>query len=106
MLFCDLSDAMRGVLEGFVNAAKMMSEQRIWTQTAAWTMVPISVATTETVFVERVNARSETTQRSGMKESTVNVTTSTAIDPTTNYVEVKLHANFVMYLNILDILFY
>lgn len=60
-------------------------------QTAVWTMVQISVATTETVSVEHVNAKSETTQRNDMKGSTVNVTTSTATDPTTNYVEVSLH---------------
>lgn len=54
-------------------------------------MAQISVATMETVFVEHVNAKSETTQRSGMKGSTVNVTTSTVTDPTTNYVEVRLY---------------
>lgn len=60
-------------------------------QTVVWTMVQISVTTTETVSVEHVNARSETTQKSDMKGSTVNVTTSTATDQTTNYVEVRLH---------------
>lgn len=60
-------------------------------QTAVWTMAQIFVVTTETVSVEHVNARSETIQRSGMKGSIVNVTTSTVIDPTTNYVEVRLH---------------
>lgn len=59
--------------------------------TAEWIMAPISVATTETASVEHVNARSVTTQWSGMKGSTANVTTSTATDPTTNYVEVRLH---------------
>lgn len=69
-------------------------------QTAAWTIAQRSVAKTETVSVERVNARNETIQKSGMKGSTVNVTTSTATDPTTNCAEVRLHLNSVMYFNI------
>lgn len=92
---------MRDVLEGFVNVAKMTSGLRIWMQTAAWAMAQIFVATMETASVEHVNARSETTQRSGMKESTASVTTSTVTDPTTNYVEVRLlflscHSTFVL----------
>lgn len=60
-------------------------------QTAVWTMAQTSVATMETVSVEHVNARSETTPKSSMKGSTANVTTSTVTDPTTNYAEVRLH---------------
>lgn len=72
-------------------------------QTAAWTMAQISVATMGTVYVEHVNARSETTQRSAMKGSTVNVTTSTVTDRTTSYVEVRLHTSSVMYFNICNV---